>query len=145
EVIAQQVADQRLHLGVDGEQDVRPEIEQVAVDRGRARKTAHPILALVDLPMILPRALQRVGGGEARQAGSEDYVFAFAHGRALWSESFAGVKAQGRQAFPTTSAGGTRASSHRAVRGPALPAADCTAGRTGAAPDRAGPALRRGA
>jgi hypothetical protein len=62
EVVPQELADQGLHLGIDGEQDVRPEVEEVAVDRHRPRQAADPFLFFVELPVGLARLLEGVGG-----------------------------------------------------------------------------------
>jgi hypothetical protein len=63
EVVSQEVADQGLHLRIDGEEDVRAVVEQVTVDRDRTSVLFHLLFLLVELPVVLPRHLEVVGRG----------------------------------------------------------------------------------
>ena len=52
--VAEEISNKRLDLGVRGEEDVRPEIEDVAVDLDRAGVSTDTVFALEGLPVALP-------------------------------------------------------------------------------------------
>ena len=80
QVLAEQVADERLHLGVVREQDVRPEVEDVAVDVDRcARDRPARVSFSSTIQSRLARLLQRVGGRQAGEPRAEHDVVAFSH------------------------------------------------------------------
>ena len=86
-VVAEQIADERLHLRVVREQDVRPEVEDVAVDHDRARVAARLALLLEHEPVALSAMLQRVRSGQPGEPGAEDDVTTDAHGAVSFVDS----------------------------------------------------------
>ena len=79
EVRPEKIADESLDLGIGREEDVRAEVEDVAVDLDRTRMTADPTLALIYLPVQLSQLLKHVGGTEAGEAGTENHVLTVTH------------------------------------------------------------------